>query len=161
MRVADRLHSTGALWSTAVPHKGRRKYAQVGAAMWLKSFGRSCMILHSATEISLMTLVYAMWDLMISETPGMRITTRRSPSYSKRSTGAAEVSNDSIGGRVRMLLHQVKMQTSEVATFGNYLLVWAARHVARACNRFARRTIERHLAKRPMEAVTFADGRIR
>lgn len=126
--VAD--SSTGEIWRTVLPHKGPWKYAEIGAAKWLKSLGRACMILQSDSEHSLMKLAEAIRHVMISDMPNMATTTRGPPRFSKRSNdGVAEVSNDTIGCLLRVLLHQVKMQMGEAIMPGNYLCVWAACYV--------------------------------
>lgn len=84
--------NTCLVWSTGLPHNGRWKYAEVGATKWSESLGHTCMILSSASENSPVTFVDAIRDATVSETPRVRITTRRSPRYSKQTSGAAEVS---------------------------------------------------------------------
>lgn len=70
---------------------------------------------------------------------GVKIATRGSPHYLKKTHGAAEFSNDFIGNRVRTLLHQVKKQAGEVIMPINYVYVLAVRHAAWAYNKLARR----------------------
>jgi hypothetical protein len=118
---------TGAVWSSVTLHKGRWRVGERQLARWISSLKHCEVVLQCDSEASLKAFIDGVKTRC---DPGLVITTRCSPPYSKQSNGHAERGNQIVASRVRTMAETIFAQTGYRVTPSSYIFTWLVRHAA-------------------------------